>query len=149
MTPPEAPGTDHRVVTTDTPPAVSRLQTMTLQTLKKRKDFLACARAARAPMPGFLLQARNRRDDDPAIRVGFTASKKTGNAVTRNRAKRRMRALARSVMAAEGQSGWDYVLVARPGDTVRRTFAEMEAELSRALARVHAPRGNAPPSNPR
>lgn len=134
MTPPEAPVNDPKVETTDTPPAVSLLQT-----LKKRSDFLACARARKAPMPGFLLQGRARMDADPAVRVGFTASKKIGNAVARNRAKRRMRALARAVIATQGRPGWDYVLVARPGETVSRDFANMTADLAKALARVHTP----------
>lgn len=121
----------------DAPPAVS----VFLETLRKRPEFLACARAAKAPMPGFLLQGRNRRDEAPTIRIGFTASKKTGNAVTRNRAKRRMRELARAVIAAEGRPGWDYVLVARPGATVVRDFADMRRELSEGLARLHATKG--------
>ena len=91
-------------------------------------------------MPAFLLQARDRRDDSAVIRVGFTASKKVGNAVTRNRAKRRLRALARTVLAGQGQPGWDYVLVARAGETVSRNFADMERDLARAITKVHAPR---------
>jgi len=130
MTPPEA------TVPTE-PPAAS--VSARLATLKKRSDFLACARALKAPTPGFLLQARD-RDAAATIRVGFTASKKVGNAVARNRAKRRLRALARAVLATEGRAGWDYVLVARRDETARRPFAELEADLSRALARIHAPR---------
>jgi len=129
MKPPEAP------VTTDMPPAVS----VCMETLKNRADFLACARALKAPMPAFLLQAR-RRDDTPAIRVGFTASKKVGNAVTRNRAKRRLRALAREVLPLAGRPGWDYVLVARRDATTIRPFAEMRADLERALAKLHGQR---------
>jgi len=120
-------------VTTDTPPAVS----VCLETLTKRADFLACARAAKAPMPAFLLQAR-RRDEGGATRVGFTASKKVGNAVTRNRAKRRLRALARAVLPELGRPGWDYVLVARAGASVAHPFATMETDLRRALAKVHS-----------
>ena len=120
-------------MTTDPPPAVS----VCLETLTKRADFLACARAAKAPMPAFLLQAR-RHDDGTGVRVGFTASKKVGNAVTRNRAKRRLRALARAVLAETGRPGWDYVLVARAGATVALPFVEMENDLRRALAKVHS-----------
>lgn len=74
-------------------------------------------------------------------RLGLTASKKVGGAVVRNRAKRRLRALAWDVMARQGRSGWDYVLVARAGETIRRSFATMTAELEAALERAHDGRG--------
>ncbi len=109
-------------------------------TLRRRADFLRAARARRHGTPGFLLQARCRAVGEPAetaIRVGFTCSKKIGNAVTRNRAKRRLRAVARAVLPDAGRPGWDYVLVGRPEATVARDFATMQAELRAALARVH------------
>ena len=87
-------------------------------------------------MPGFLLQARHRGDMD-APRIGFTCSKKIGNAVARNRAKRRLRALARLVLPGAARPGWDYVLVGRPGATIDRNFADMADELARAIAKVH------------
>ena len=112
-----------------------------LVTLRKRADFLRAASARRQGMPGFLLQARRRDEDEgraeAAIRIGYTCSKKLGNAVMRNRAKRRLRALAREVMPGLARPGWDYVLVGRPGATVERLFADLRADLAAALMRVH------------
>jgi ribonuclease P protein component len=87
-----------------------------------------------------------------AARVGFTASRKVGNAVTRNRAKRRLRALAREVLAGAARPGADYVLIARAG-TVERPYAALVRDLETALRRVHrgpvreVPR-DAPPADP-
>ena len=110
--------------------------------LTKRADFLSAARARRMSRPGFTLQARRRAEDEAPgpVRVGFTCSKKVGNAVARNRAKRRLRALAREVMPEAGRPGWDYVLIGRPGITGTRDFATMLAELRSAIEAVHAPR---------
>ena len=133
MTPPEAGGKG-RNATTAVLPAVS-----SLVTLQKRADFLRAAQARQQGTGGFLLQARQ-REAEGVIRVGFTCSKKVGNAVLRNRAKRRLRALAREVLAFEGRPGWDYVLVGRPGATAERPFATMLADLRRALAQIHGDR---------
>ncbi|WP_299847295.1 ribonuclease P protein component [uncultured Paracoccus sp.] len=105
-------------------------------TLRKRADFLAAARAKRQGMPAFLLQARV-RGDEAGPRIGYTCSKKLGNAVMRNRAKRRLRALAREVLPGRAKDGWDYVLVGRPEATVSRDFAAMRADLIAALDKVH------------
>ncbi len=136
MTPPEEPAEGQIGRTAEMPPAVA-----VLQGLSKRADFLLAAQARRQGTPGFLLQARARRPDEAApataIRVGFTCSKKLGNAVARNRAKRRLREIARLVLPTSGRPGWDYVLVGRPETTASRDFAAMRADLARALKQVH------------
>lgn len=112
-----------------------------LITLRKRADFLRAAQARRQGTPGFLLQARDRSDSDPVVRVGFTCSKKLGNAVMRNRAKRRLREVARLALAGTARPGWDYVLVGRPQATVDRDFAALLTDMATALAAVHRGRG--------
>ncbi|MGL5010786.1 MAG: ribonuclease P protein component [Paracoccaceae bacterium] len=134
MTPPEADVTEGKPGVTDAPPAVS---VCVIETLKNRPDFLRAASARRQGTAGFLLQARARGDDSALVRVGFTASKKIGNAVLRNRAKRRLREVVRAVLPQGGVPGWDYVLVARPEATVSRAFALLLDDLRGALQAVH------------
>ncbi|PTX54538.1 ribonuclease P protein component [Litoreibacter ponti] len=130
--PPEAHAHQDTVPGADTPPAVF----VRLEVLSKRADFLRAARAKRSGQPGLLLQARDRGDDAPA-RVGFTCSKKIGNAVARNRAKRRLREAAGLELGPRAQPGWDYVLVGRPGETIAREFAQLRTDLARAIDKVH------------
>jgi ribonuclease P protein component len=107
-----------------------------LNVLRKRSDFLAAARARRQGTPAMMVQGRDRRDDDPSIRVGFTCSKKVGNAVARNRAKRRLRAVARDVLHAHGQPGWDYVLIGRARETAARPYEALRNDLVYALRKL-------------
>jgi len=107
-------------------------------TLKRRAEFLACARGRKAAMPGMIVQARETCGAE--ARIGYTCSKKVGNAVTRNRAKRRLRAAARDVMPGRARPGWDYVLIGRAGATVSRPFAALTADLAGAVERLHGPR---------
>ena len=112
--------------------------------IKKRRDFLAAARARRWVARGMLLQGRQRREGEDAaseaVRVGYTRSKKVGGAVIRNRAKRRLRAAAAEVLPTKGRPGWDYVLIGKAGQTVERGFADLVADLETALDRVHEPK---------
>jgi ribonuclease P protein component len=107
--------------------------------LKTRADFLRVAASGRrAVRPGLMLQAAavpSRLDDMPSVRVGFTASRRVGNAVVRNRAKRRLRAAAAEILARDGRRGTDYVLIARAG-TGERRYMELLADLASALRQV-------------
>lgn len=152
MTPPEAPATDPQGRGTGSAPAVSvcpqPATAVRIEVLRKRADFLRAASALRLGTPGFLLQARARGEGEAApadlVRVGFTCSKKLGNAVARNRAKRRLREVARLGLPALARPGWDYVLVGRPEATASRNFAALQADLARAVAELHAGRSQKP-----
>ncbi|MEF3048435.1 ribonuclease P protein component [Tabrizicola sp. L79] len=133
MTPPKETGKGISAETPVVPSAVS----VCLSTLKTRPEFLRAASARRHGTGGFLLQARCRNDDTARMQVGFTASKKIGNAVARNRAKRRLREVARAILPQLGQPGWDYVLVARPGATISRNYTDLLADLQGALRQIH------------
>jgi ribonuclease P protein component len=120
----------------DSCPSQSRPQeTLRLKTISARKDFLAANTAKRAPMPGFVLLVRARADSDSTKRLGITVTKKIGNAVVRNRMKRRFRALARDVIVADGQPGADHVLIGR-ADGVERDYGLLRAELAKALQKA-------------
>jgi ribonuclease P protein component len=108
-----------------------------LVTLTKRADFLAANRGKRVPMPGFVLLVRPRCDDDMTMRVGFTVTKKIGNAVVRNRMKRRFRSLARETLPDHGIAGADHVLIGRAGG-IERDYAALADELKRALKKLSA-----------
>jgi ribonuclease P protein component len=111
-----------------------------LARLKRRADFLRVAATGRKwATPGMIVQSRPRALDEnvpaAALRVGFTASKRVGNAVARNRARRRLRALAAELLPGLGRPGHDYVLIARAG-TLTRPYAALRADFGGALARL-------------
>jgi ribonuclease P protein component len=120
-----------------------------VRTIAQRADFLACNKGRRQPMPGFVLLMRQRDDGDPAIRIGFTVTKKIGNAVVRNRMKRRFRALARELLPHAGTVGADHVIIGR-SEGIERDYSLLRAELAKALDKIaQAPlargRGPRPP----
>ncbi|HMO43067.1 MAG TPA: ribonuclease P protein component [Phenylobacterium sp.] len=90
-----------------------------IERLRKRPDFLAAARASSFARGAVVVQMRRRGDDDAGVRVGFTATRKIGGAVVRNRAKRRLRAAAQQLIPQFGAPGCDYVLIARSGAPTR------------------------------
>jgi len=110
-----------------------------LARLKTRADFLrVAATRARAVRPGLILQAAAQpggADASGPRRVGYTASRRVGNAVARNRAKRRLRAAAAALLPLHGKDGVDYVLIARAG-TGARAYAELLTDLEGALRQV-------------
>jgi ribonuclease P protein component len=103
--------------------------------LKRRADFLrVAAKGRKAPMPGLVLQAMPRGDDLPA-RLGFTVTKKVGNAVVRNRTRRRLKEAARLLFGVHPVQGVDLVLIGRDG-TRRRDFRLLQDDLRRALKKA-------------
>ena len=109
-----------------------------IETLRRRADFLRLNRGRRFAAPGLVLQMAQIPDDRPAggIRLGLTVTKKIGNAVTRNRVRRRLREAAKAVLPVAGKAGHDYVLIARAG-ALGRSFDDLKADVEKALSAVH------------
>lgn len=108
--------------------------------LKKRAEFLRVAAVRRKwAVPGMVVQAAAQKDQAAcgSMRVGFTATKKVGNAVVRNRIKRRLRAVAAEILPVYGNCGWDYVLIGRK-NTLERPFEKLKEDLRQALAKLGA-----------
>ena len=108
-----------------------------IERLKIRPDFLAAAKALACARGAVTAQARDRRDGSPTIRIGFTATKRIGNAVARNRCKRRLREAARLLAPLHGRPGCDYVFIAR-GGTAARPWARLLDDMKSALIRLAA-----------
>lgn len=108
--------------------------------LKRRAEFLRVAgKGRKVPAPGLVLQALARADDGPA-RLGFTVTKKVGNAVVRNRTRRRLKEAARLLLRERPVAGVDLVLVGRDKTRGRRFHLLME-DLARALDKAGVPAG--------
>ena len=120
--------------------AAAREVKLALTRLKVRADFLRLAQGRKWSAAGLVLQMRSTpaesASDRDFIRVGFTVTKKVGDAVRRNRAKRRLREVARAVLPLYGVRGTDYVLIGRDG-TLTRRFADLITDLKTALRKVH------------
>lgn len=109
--------------------------------LTRRADFLAANRGLRVARPGFVLLARP--NDGLGMRYGITVTKKIGNAVVRNRMKRRFRELLRAALPADGLPDHDHVLIGREGG-IERDFGQLREELAAALGRAIAGKGDPP-----
>jgi ribonuclease P protein component len=129
---PRAHGNAGRTQGAERAPRARPQEAQRLTTIKKRSDFLAANAGRRAATPGFVLLVRDRDDSDPAIRVGFTVTRKIGGAVVRNRMKRRFRALAREIVAAKGFPGSDHVIIGRARG-IERDYTLLRSELAGAL----------------
>ena len=112
-----------------------------LSVIRKRADFLAANRGLRVARPGFVLLANP--NGGLGKRYGVTVTKKIGNAVVRNRMKRRFRELLRAALPAAGLPDHDHVLIGREGG-IERDFAQMREDLAAALARAAAGKGDKP-----
>ena len=132
MKPPKATSSTQKGAGATQPAVFSCVKRIT-----KRSDFIQASHAKRLGVKGFLLQARNRNDDDQTIRVGFTCSKKVGNAVARNRAKRRLREITNLILMSSAKKGWDYVLIGKKEVTASRDFIKLKNDLTYALQKIH------------
>lgn len=114
---------------------------MKASVLTRRADFLAANRGLRIARPGFVLLAHPNKAD--SLRYGITVTKKIGNAVVRNRMKRRFRELLRELLPEHGLAGHDHVLIGREGG-VERDFGKLRDELVAALERAREGKGDPP-----
>lgn len=112
-----------------------------LSVMRKRADFLAANRGLRVARPGFVLLVHP--NGGRGKRYGITVTKKVGNAVIRNRMKRRFRELLRAQLPADGLPDHDHVLIGRDGG-IERDFAELSKELAEALSRAARGKGDPP-----
>ena len=110
-----------------------------IERLKSRPQFLAAAKGVSEARGAVVIQRLDRGDGDPVVRLGFTATRKVGNAVIRNRAKRRLREAARALAPQLAVPGSDYVFIARMG-TADRPWDRLLDDVKSALTRLATPR---------
>ncbi len=104
------------------------------ETMKRRREFLAARKGVKGRGPYFLLEMINRGDGSPP-RAGFTVTRRSGNAVTRNRIRRRLKEALRIHAAGEMAAGHDYVFVGRP-DSLTVDFETLAREMKRRISRT-------------
>ena len=124
------------------------LAPLSIERLKKRPDFLATAKGFACARGALVAQGRYRGDGRPIIRIGFTATRRVGGAVVRNRAKRRLREAARLLAPLYAKAGCDYVFIARGGAATRawpRLLDDMKSALIRLAADLDVSPGEPPP----
>jgi len=114
-------------------------ETFKIERLTSRPQFLAAAKGVSEARGAVVVQRLDRGDGDPAVRLGFTATRKVGNAVIRNRAKRRLREAARALAPQWARPGSDYVFIARMG-TADRPWDRLLDDVKSALTRLATPR---------
>src|SRR3982750_1688030 len=129
---PQPHGDRRRPQGAELPPRARSQEAQRLVTIRKRADFVAANGGLRATTTGFVLLVRDRKDADPAMRVGFTVTKKIGGSVVRNRMKRRFREIAREIAPAKGFSGADHVMIGR-AKGIDREFGLLRSDLAGAL----------------
>ena len=116
-------------------------ETIKINTLRKRSDYILISHGSRVYTKGLIIQAKQRSGgeyiNEKLIRVGITCSKKIGNAVKRNRAKRRLRELSRLILPQYAKQGWDYVLLGKAEETCYRPFKSLVKDLESAIEKIH------------
>ncbi len=128
-----------RATDTGTPPVPAGPAFDPAARLTRRQDFLDLARAQKAVMRGFILQAGRQADAEAPPRTGFTVSRKVGDAVARNRVRRRLKEAMRAVGPDGARRGFDYVLVGRRA-ALTLSYADLLTDLRSAFIKVHRPR---------
>tara|TARA_B100000700_G_scaffold44693_1_gene46449 strand:- start:1140 stop:1475 length:336 start_codon:yes stop_codon:yes gene_type:complete len=105
-----------------------------LQTIKSSRDFQLAKKGLFVRSQSFLIQAY--RSEEKLIRVGYTVSKQNGNAIIRNKIKRRLRSLAREILSVKGKLNWNYVIIGKK-NALNEDFINLKQEFQIALKNIH------------